>query len=52
MVYGIIWHIRVASRVAKRLDLRQENLKTSQNDNLVPSLPPQTNILLILAKSC
>ena len=30
----------------------QENLNTSKNYNLVPSLPPKLKILLILAKNC
>ena len=45
--------MRVASRVVERLkETRkdQNNLKTSWNYNLVPSLPLEKNILSILSK--
>ena len=46
------WYVRVASRVAERLRKGQENFKTSYNYNLVPSVPPKIQVLLILAKNC
>ena len=49
--------MQVFSRVAERRKAKEirkgvENFKTSYNYNLVPSLPPKINILLILAKKC
>ena len=41
--------IRVTSQVAKQL---KENLKISENYNLVPSRPSKFKIFLILAESC
>ena len=49
--------MQVSSRVAERLKTKEirkgvENFKTSNNYNVVPSLPPKIKILLILAKNC
>ena len=47
----------VVSRYAERLktdEIRKDQgyLKTSNNYNLAPSLPPERKILLILAENC
>ena len=52
--------MQIVSQVAEQLktwDLRKlgnirKNLKTSQNDSLVPSLPAKMKILLKLANDC
>ena len=44
------WYIRVVSRVVKRHTKVEDNVKTSWNYNLVPSLPLKRKILLILTK--